>query len=92
MTNASLRCWIYKVDRHDDVYLYLARESGFAVVPEDLMRTLGTPQLVMELCLSAERRLAREDVIQVMHNLRSRGYHLQLPPSLRPRFYAAEGG
>lgn len=91
MTNAELRCWIYKVDRHDDVYLYLARESGFAAVPEALMDTLGTPRLVMELELSAERRLAREDVIQVMHNLKSRGYHLQLPPNLRPRFYAAEG-
>lgn len=92
MTNATLRCWIYKVDRHDGTYLYLAREADFTVVPAALMRSLGTPQFVMELALSAERRLAREDVSRVMHNLRSRGYHLQLPPTLRPRLYAAEGG
>ncbi|MDZ7754335.1 MAG: YcgL domain-containing protein [Gammaproteobacteria bacterium] len=92
MTHSTLHCWIYKGHRHDGAYLYLGRESDFAAVPEALLHTLGTLRLVMELELSAERRLAREDVGLVMHNLRAQGYHLQLPPDWRPRFYAAEDG
>jgi uncharacterized protein YcgL (UPF0745 family) len=43
--------------------------------------------LVIELELNPDRQLAREDVTMVMSNLRTRGYHLQLPPNLQPELY-----
>jgi uncharacterized protein YcgL (UPF0745 family) len=34
--------------------------------------------------------LAREDVAQVLRNLRERGFHLQLPPKLTPDLYEGD--
>ena len=83
----SVRCWIYRSSRKDEMYLYLSEESGFDRVPDDLMRRFGAPTLVMELELRSEKQLAREDVRQVMENLKQRGFHLQLPPVLQPDLY-----
>jgi len=80
----SLNCWIYRSSRKNEMYLYLAKEDGFDDVPESLRTLFGEPSPVMELELSPERQLAREDVVQVMQNLRERGFHLQMPPSQVP--------
>ena len=81
---ASLPCWIYRSGEKNELYLYLDAEGAFDRVPEALMRLFGTPTLVMRLELHADRPLAREDVRQVMRNLRERGYHLQMPPAALP--------
>ncbi len=83
----TLDCWIYKSPRKDEMYLYLAREDDFEAVPDGLLQGFGTPQPVMQLTLDPQRPLAREDVTQVMQNLRERGYHLQMPPRLEPYLY-----
>jgi uncharacterized protein YcgL (UPF0745 family) len=49
-----------------------------------LLKLFGEPVRVMELELSPARPLAREDVTQVMRNLREQGFHLQMPPSPVP--------
>ncbi len=77
-------CWIYRSARKQEMYLYLAREDGFDDLPGALRELFGRPELVMQLPLDRHRRLAREDVEQVMANLRQQGYHLQLPPDIRP--------
>jgi uncharacterized protein YcgL (UPF0745 family) len=66
------------------MYLYLSREEAFEVLPEPLIRRFGRPERVMQLALHPQRKLAREDVRKVLHNLRVRGYHLQLPPAIKP--------
>ena len=38
-------------------------------------------ELVMQLDLHAERKLARADVEQVMRELKDRGFYLQMPPT-----------
>ena len=82
--NTHIPCWIYRSAKKNEMYLYLDQEDGFDHVPEALMNLFGKPTLVMELDLHPLQPLAREDVAQVMGNLRSQGYHLQLPPSLEP--------
>jgi uncharacterized protein YcgL (UPF0745 family) len=86
MQNAhdSLTCWIYRSSRKDVMYLYLAAEADFEAVPGALLKLFGEPVRVMELELSPARPLAREDVTQVMRNLREQGFHLQMPPSPVP--------
>jgi uncharacterized protein YcgL (UPF0745 family) len=69
------------------MYLYLAKQDAFDELPEALISRFGTPRFVMELELHDDRPLAREDVIQVMANLRERGFHLQMPPELDPDLY-----
>lgn len=75
-------CAIYKSDRKLDTYLYVDRRDDFSRVPSALLQMLGTPVYVMDLELGPQRRLAREDVREVIKNLRERGWHLQLPPRL----------
>lgn len=61
------------------MYLYLAEKDNFSCVPDDIMRALGNNEFTMELEITADRQLAREDAATVINNLESRGFHLQLP-------------
>jgi len=83
----TLPCWIYKSAIKDEMYLYVAEENGFDPVPESLLRYFGKPVFVMELALHQDRKLAREDVLKVMENLTDQGFHLQMPPDLKPNMY-----
>ena len=83
----TLPCWVYKSLLKGEMYLYLPEKNGFEQVPKALMARFGKPELVMELELHAGRTLAREDVLQVMQNLRGQGFHLQMPPKLEPWLY-----
>jgi len=83
----KLPCWIYRSAVKDEMYLYLPGKGKFDQVPDALMAQFGTPELVMELELHEERPLGREDVLQVMRNLRDQGFHLQMPPKLEPWFH-----
>lgn len=84
MPQPPLHCWIYKGNVKDETYLYLAEEDAFDTVPQRLLQAMGELQRVMELDLHPGRTLAREDVNQVIENLRGQGYHLQLPPPPAP--------
>jgi hypothetical protein len=86
MTDA-VPCWIYKSPLKEEMYLYLADKEAFDRVPEALLARFGKPLFVMELELHPGRRLAREDVVQVMQNLTGKGFHLQMPPKLEPWLY-----
>jgi len=79
-----MRCYIYKGRRKPDTYLYLTSADNFAAVPGELMKAFGEMEQVMDLALSPGRRLAREDVRQVLSNLLLRGFHVQLPPPDEP--------
>ena len=72
-------CAIYKSLEKQDTYLYVAAKGDFSRVPESLLKLLGQPVHVMDLELTAERKLAQEDVAEVMRNLQDRGWHLQMP-------------
>ena len=74
-----MQCVIYKSPRQQDTYLYLAIRDDFACIPENLLKLLGVPVHVMDLELHPERRLAQEDVVEVLRNLQERGWHLQMP-------------
>ena len=76
----SLTVWIYKGSRRAETYLYVAQENDFQSVPGELLEVMGTLELVMELQLDPERRLARVDAKDVIHGIAKVGYFLQMPP------------
>lgn len=76
----KLLCSIYRSPRKPGMYLYVLREKGVSQVPEPLLKLFGKPEHAMDMVLSEQRTLAREDIHQVMENLQSQGYHLQMPP------------
>lgn len=73
---------IYKSLAKPDTYLYLREKDAFSVVPEPVRAPLGKLQFVMDLALTLDRKLAREDVAVVIGNLRDRGFHLQRPENV----------
>ena len=90
MSGEELTCWVYRSPHKDEMYLYLSIEDNFEALPEALLSRFGTPARVMELTLSPQRQLAREDVSQVMENLRSQGFHLQMPPKMQVDLYEGD--
>ncbi|MES9972585.1 MAG: YcgL domain-containing protein [Candidatus Thiodiazotropha sp.] len=90
MNVSELPCWIYRSPRKDEMYLYVATEDDFSCVPEGLLARFGEPIQVMEIALTEQRKLAREDVAVVMANLRSQGFHLQMPPKMDVDLYRGD--
>ena len=72
-------CVIYKSRKKNDTYLYVSKKDDFSQVPKALLGVLGEPVYVMDLELTPERKLARENVLEVMKNLSNQGWHLQMP-------------
>lgn len=77
----SVTCFIYKTIKRAEMYLYVVERDHFEDVPDPVMRQFPRPEFVMELTLTPERKLSREDVSVVMQNLQENGFHIQLPPS-----------
>ena len=73
-------CTIYKSARKAQTYLFINKLDDFSEVPEALMKTFGTPQLVTILNLAAKDKLAMADINKVRTNLKEQGFYLQLPP------------
>lgn len=76
-----MHAYVYKSLKKADTYVFLAARDDFARLPEPLRTQLGRLEFVLELQLTAERKLAREDPAVVRDNLALRGFHLQFPPA-----------
>ena len=68
-------------NRKEDLYLYVLKQDDFSALPEALLQSFGEPEFVMALELDSGRKLARADILEVMHGLSSQGYYLQVPPT-----------
>jgi len=75
-----MRCTVFRSSLKDFTYIYLHTEYEFGDLPDTLRAVFGQPELVMNLELTPERKLAYSDIEQVMQNLSEQGYHLQMPP------------
>ncbi len=81
-------CCVYKSLKKQDLYLYVAKEDGLSRVPEALLSYFGTPEWVLDLDLTADRKLAREHPVAVLKNLRENGFHLQMPDGKEPGLFS----
>ena len=79
-----MQAYVYKSQRKADTFVYLAARDDFARLPEPLRTQLGPLGFVLEVALTPERKLAREDVDVVRNNLAARGFHIQLPKDVFP--------
>ena len=73
-------CVIYKGSKKQDAYLFVVRQDDLSRVPQALLDMLGKLELVMELNLDPERKLAQSDPAEIIGRLETQGYYLQLPP------------
>ena len=75
--------YVYKSLKKADTYVFLAqRDDDGSCLPDPLRAQLGRLQFVLEVALTAERKLAQADPAVVRANLGSRGFHVQLPPTM----------
>jgi uncharacterized protein YcgL (UPF0745 family) len=77
-----MHAYVYKSQRKPDTYLYLREKDAFGLVPDGVRLPLGRLDFVLDVALTAGRKLAREDVEVVIANLRDRGFHLQRPENV----------
>ncbi|MEO6518930.1 MAG: YcgL domain-containing protein [Pseudoxanthomonas sp.] len=77
-----MQAYVYKSQRKSDTFVYLAKRDNFECVPESLRTPLGELSFVLEVALTPERKLARENVETVRQNLVAHGFHLQFPPKI----------
>lgn len=75
-----MKCSVLRSSKKDYTYVYLLEGHDFDDLPIALRNVFGEPEFVMDLELSPARKLAYEDVSEVMQNLDKQGYHLQMPP------------
>lgn len=79
-----MKTYIYKSRKKDELYLYITTKDDFSTVPQALYDSMGKePIFVMELELSENKALARENVVTVMKNLETQGFHVQMPPKIQ---------
>lgn len=71
-------CYIYRCSLKPDMYIYLAEEDVFDNVPREIFNSLGIVEFSMELEVTPETKLAREDYNTVVSNLKQYGFHIQL--------------
>ncbi len=75
-----MKCKIYRCSKRDEMYLYVHEDKTIDDLPEELMKIVKELTHVMDLELTPERKLARENVLLVMKNIDEKGFHLQMPP------------
>jgi uncharacterized protein YcgL (UPF0745 family) len=79
-----MHCHVYASIRKNDTYLWLDAPERMDQLPDSLRELLGELRFVLEVDLHPERTLPSQDTGTVLDNLRSQGWHLQLPPGDTP--------
>ncbi len=79
---SRIDCVVYRSPKKADTYLFVLQEDDFSAVPETLLKSFGLPEKVMLLELTADKKLARDNVGTIMSDLERQGFHLQLPPKV----------
>lgn len=75
-----MKCTVFHSSLKDFTYIYLLEGQVLEDLPIALLKVFGEPEFVMDLELTSSRKLAYEDIHEVMKNLADQGYHLQMPP------------
>ena len=75
----KINCKIYRCAKQEGMYLYIHEDKTSEDLPEELIKMVKELTHSMDLLLTPERKLAREDVLVVMKDLEEQGYHLQMP-------------
>ena len=73
---------VYKSVRVADMYLFVDQADGLERVPAALLARFGRPVEALRFELTPERRLSRSEAPIVLGALESKGFYLQMPPTI----------
>ena len=74
---------VLKSQKSSDTYLFLDKSKCFSELPEGLQHSFGLYETVLEMELSPSTKLARAKAKDVLVAIESKGFYLQLPPTLK---------
>ncbi len=80
--HARMHAYVYKSQRKQDTFVYLATRDDFAGLPAAVHAQLAPFAFVLEVALTPERRLAQADAATVREALGKHGFYLQLPKTV----------
>lgn len=79
-----MQSFIYKSLKKSELYLYLGKKDDFSCVPDLLLKSFGRIEFVMELEITPDRKLAKENVKKVISGLQEKGFFVQMPSTIVP--------
>ena len=62
------------------MYLFVDKKEGLSQIPESLRELFGAPELVLDMLLTPNKKLARSDASEILLSIKDKGYFLQMPP------------
>ena len=74
-----MQCYVYRSKRRENTFLYLLKKDNFEDIPDALLRVFGLPEFSFEFELTPDRKLVQDNTEDVISNLQSRGFHLEMP-------------
>jgi len=78
-----MHCYVYKGDKKDDHYLFLGQEFNLEALPNGfpnaILGLMGDLSLVIDFELEPSRNLPQADAEQVIADIQSQGFYLQMP-------------
>ncbi len=76
-------CYVYKGERKPDHYLFVDRQLEQLVedaqLPAAISTLMGDLEFVLEFELTPDRKLSQADANQVLADIESQGFYLQMP-------------
>ncbi len=78
----KLLCEIYRCSKKEGMYLYVDKKDGLNKLPESLVKQAGKTELAMTIIITPDKKLARAKAADVLEAIESKGFYLQMPPSL----------
>ena len=78
-SKTEVECAVYKSSKKDETYVFIPTTSELSELPNELLRVLGQPELVMTLNLTPEKKMARGTAAEILKSIDKQGFHIQLP-------------
>ena len=75
----EIECAVYKSQKKDETYVFIPTTTALSDLPEDLLKVLGHTEIIMNLKLTPEKKMARGTAAAVMKSIEEQGFHLQMP-------------
>ncbi len=75
----EIECAVYKSQKKDETYVFIPTTTSLTDLPEDLLKVLGQTEMIMNLKLTAEKKMARGTAAAIMKSIEEQGFHLQMP-------------
>lgn len=77
-----MQCFVYRSLKKKGLYVYLPELDEFSKIPDSVKKSIGDLEFALEIELHEDRKLAKENASKVINNIKSNGFHIQMPTDI----------